>query len=348
MKVEEKRELLTTLLERVKRNASRPRPERRLDGTRAATVQQVPPSPSPPAAEVRAVTAAARPSVVEAQPARVRSEPPPAEARVSATEIVLDEEIIDITVEETIEEPERAPAPSPSPAQVTAAAGINVDIDFDEPEEQPPSSSRRAKVAATSMDEALAGAAEQLEREVPLKTPPPESGPQEAVPPAHALQQPPPPMDLEKELRREAPAPGGAPILEQPLIDIGLSEEIAAEPPEAESRRRERVAQPAAPPRSPAAPPVASSVEASPRPAPAAAAPPAAVASRAPTPAARAPAAPVTQPSLPTPEPEPVQPVVTARPQPSASPAARFAEAHRAFYPQTFLELLDASLALGE
>ncbi len=52
--------------------------------------------------------------------------------------------------------------------------------------EEPPASSRRPK-AAESMDEALAGAAEQLDmeegREIPLKTPPPESGPQAAPPP---------------------------------------------------------------------------------------------------------------------------------------------------------------------
>ncbi len=58
----------------------------------------------------------------------------------------------------------------------------DVDIDFDDVEEQPPASSHRSRVAS-SMDEALAAAAaEQLEgeREVPLKTPPPESGPQAA------------------------------------------------------------------------------------------------------------------------------------------------------------------------
>jgi len=51
-------------------------------------------------------------------------------------------------------------------------------------EDEPPVSSSRSKVAAT-MDEALARAAEQIQleegREVPLKTPPPESGPQAAV-----------------------------------------------------------------------------------------------------------------------------------------------------------------------
>ena len=51
-------------------------------------------------------------------------------------------------------------------------------------ESEPPASSSRSKIAGT-MDEALARAAEQIQleegREVPLKTPPPESGPQAAV-----------------------------------------------------------------------------------------------------------------------------------------------------------------------
>jgi hypothetical protein len=51
-------------------------------------------------------------------------------------------------------------------------------------DDEPPASSSRSKIAGT-MDEALARAAEQIQleegREVPLKTPPPESGPQAAV-----------------------------------------------------------------------------------------------------------------------------------------------------------------------
>ncbi|HEY6727399.1 MAG TPA: hypothetical protein VI197_25365 [Polyangiaceae bacterium] len=63
-------------------------------------------------------------------------------------------------------------APPPAPVQ---AERPGFGLDFDD-EEEPPASSRRA--IASSMDEALADAAA---REVPLKTPPPESGPQEAV-----------------------------------------------------------------------------------------------------------------------------------------------------------------------
>ena len=69
------------------------------------------------------------------------------------------------------ETPEPAFADSEAPLQAQRPG-----FDFDDVEEEPPSSSRRA--IASSMDEALADAAA---REVPLQTPPPESGPQEAV-----------------------------------------------------------------------------------------------------------------------------------------------------------------------
>ncbi len=61
---------------------------------------------------------------------------------------------------------------APGPGQ-----GQGYGLDFDDEDEEPPASSRRP--IASSMDEALADAAA---REVPIKTPPPESGPQEAPP----------------------------------------------------------------------------------------------------------------------------------------------------------------------
>ena len=86
---------------------------------------------------------------------------------------------------------------SPGEAEAGAPTGNNLDdLNFDDdelsggaqrdlPSDEPPASSSRHKVAGT-MDEALArAAAEQIQhdegREVPLKTPPPESGPQAAV-----------------------------------------------------------------------------------------------------------------------------------------------------------------------
>jgi hypothetical protein len=89
-----------------------------------------------------------------------------AEAEPIGTEELSEDDLVEVT------------EATPAPAQVAS----DVDIDFEDEEEQPPASSQRK--VATSMDEALAAAAEQLdqEREVPLKTPPPESGPQEAPP----------------------------------------------------------------------------------------------------------------------------------------------------------------------
>jgi hypothetical protein len=81
-----------------------------------------------------------------------------------------------------------------SEAMVQASNNLD-DLNFDDEElsrssesdslgDEPPASSSRHRVAGT-MDEALARAAQQIEhedgREVPLKTPPPESGPQAAV-----------------------------------------------------------------------------------------------------------------------------------------------------------------------
>ena len=83
-----------------------------------------------------------------------------AEAEPIGTEELSEDDLVEVT--------EGTPAPA------------DVDIDFDDEVEQPPASSQRSKIAS-SMDEALAAAAEhEAEREAPLQTPPPESGPQEA------------------------------------------------------------------------------------------------------------------------------------------------------------------------
>jgi hypothetical protein len=86
-------------------------------------------------------------------------------------------------------------AAAPVEAVVPAARSSLDELDFEDEEsaqptaneEEPPVSSSRSKVAGT-MDEALAQAAAQMDegREVPLKTPPPESGPQAAMPPMPA------------------------------------------------------------------------------------------------------------------------------------------------------------------
>jgi hypothetical protein len=91
---------------------------------------------------------------------------------------LLDDDLVEIQTipPEAASEPPAAEASEPPPP---AAAKADFGLDFEE-EEEPPASSRRP--IASSMDQALSDAAE---REVPLKTPPPESGPQEAsIPPS--------------------------------------------------------------------------------------------------------------------------------------------------------------------
>ncbi len=98
-----------------------------------------------------------------------------------APEELLEDDIVEVSVSESVE------------AVVPASNHDLGDLNFDDDEvseerartsDEPPASSSRHKVAGT-MDEALARAAEQIDleegREVPLKTPPPESGPQAAM-----------------------------------------------------------------------------------------------------------------------------------------------------------------------
>jgi hypothetical protein len=96
--------------------------------------------------------------------------------------------------------------------------------------EEPPASSSRSKIAGT-MDEALARAAEQITleegREVPLKTPPPESGPQAAMALPAGIHAPLAP-DIEELLEADIQPKGGVrsavPTAEQLGQTIDLDE----------------------------------------------------------------------------------------------------------------------------
>lgn len=150
MSVQERIDKLTNLLERIQRNRDLPRPP-------------------------RYVAKAAIQPVAEAAPAEAPGTIPP--ESIEEVEL-LDDDLVEI---QTVP-PEAAPESPPAP-RVPAAAQSDFSLDFEEEEEEPPASSRRP--IAASMDQALADAAE---REVPIKTPPPESGPQEAsVPPSPEL-----------------------------------------------------------------------------------------------------------------------------------------------------------------
>lgn len=294
MSVEQQIEKLQGLLERVQRNAALPR-------------QAAPP-----------------PAMAAAAPEPAVEEPVAEEQGIEDVELYEDD-IVDLTVEEV--GAEEIAEEGPGFAELMPQGPeLEEDIFFEDEEEiEPPASSRRPKVA-TSMDEALAGAAEldmDQGREVPLKTPPPESGRQVAAPPA-GLHQSAPPADLDAGVDEllEADISSGTqhakPTPEQLGQTIELEEaggaplELEAPPPTPAPTRPEELEAPL--------PPVQ---------------PPAARAEPAARPAEIEPA-------------EEVKPEVVERAAVAASgPAAEFVAAHREFKPQSFLELLDASLKLG-
>lgn len=279
-----------------------------------------------------------------------------AEAEPLGTEELSDEDLVEVEVTDLTSAP---------------PAASDVDIDFeDEDEEQPPASSQR-KVAST-MDEALAAAAAQLdvEREVPIKTPPPESGPQEAPPPAGALAAPPAP-DVDALLGQEldiptresgsaiavAPAVGPTPEQLGQTIDLdearGPSLELA-EPPAAEAAPAtvEELEVPL-PGREPVGgyddqlrpPPEArEDLDAHRRRLDEDVAPP--PESLAQLPSVQPPSVEVVSPPAALADAAPLTAEVTSRPVPFGSPET-YASVREPLRPSTFSELLDASLALN-
>ena len=188
---------LEGLLARIKRNAALPRP-----AVAAPAPQPVAPGEAALASSIAELD---EPGEFEAEapsppPAATASdlaaiEPPPQSDSLEDTDDLelIEDEIIDIT----------------DLGEAEAAAVVAEAVEAEVEEAPLPSSSPRPKVAAESMDEALASAAEQLsegEREVPLKTPPPESGDQEMVPlVVRAGMRPRPPSDDLLEVGEELP-----------------------------------------------------------------------------------------------------------------------------------------------
>jgi hypothetical protein len=368
--VNDKATFLQGLLERVRRNAAKPRTPRAAAKSEGMPkrVAAAPPSPiaaqqPPPVVVAPAPPPAPLPETQPIAPAptayHVPAIPPVTEMAVeddATLEVMeLDEaEIVDITLEDEEEAPAaQAPAaPAEVPDRIAAKPPAAVtDIDFEDEDDRPPSSSRRP-ILATSLDEALTDAVD--EHEVPIKTPPPESGPQEALPPAQVLQQKPLELDepgMEAELAaRSVPAPeqvGNTIELEEPAgpaleldslpAESGPQPGRAADALEAELRvPSDRPAQ--------SAPPPTPVVEKAPEPE---------------APELTSAVVPVSAPIPPPVEPPRVEqliPPATARVEPEITPrslppndvpVAAFARAHREFKPATFLELLDASLKLG-
>ncbi|HXK19247.1 MAG TPA: hypothetical protein VNG33_15645 [Polyangiaceae bacterium] len=282
--------------------------------------------------EVR-VTTAMREPAVEVTVAAIA-----AEAEPIGTEELSDDDLVEVT--------EGTPPPG------------DVDIDFDDEDEQPPVSSKRV---ASSMDEALAAAAEQAEaeREVPIKTPPPESGPQAAPLPTGLTAPHAPDVDallggeLDIPTRGETAAAAG-PTTEQlgQTIDLeearGPSLELAEHRIATPAPARVEELEVALPPRD-----VALGYDESLQPPPEARqeldahrrrteddiAPP-------PEPLAQVPSVEAGQaPAMVPFDAAAAGPEVIARPAPAGTPEA-FGLVRDSFRPNSFVELLDASLAL--
>ena len=181
---------LEGLLERVSKNASQPRTRRAAATPRAApTLMAASPPVFAPVAPPKAAPAieapppppppvAPPPPSVQAVPPSISTVPPwkpePASTVQTRPSSIPPEELSEDDLVEVTTLPPEAPAP-PTVASSSLPAD---DI------EEPPASSSRSKVAE-SLDQAIASAAAQAdEHEVPIHTPPPESGPQEAVLPA--------------------------------------------------------------------------------------------------------------------------------------------------------------------
>jgi hypothetical protein len=294
----------------------------------------------------------------EVSEVRVATAPREAAAEVTVEAIAAEAEPIgteELSEDDLVEVTEGTPAP----------AATDVDIDFDDVEE-PPASSHRSRVAS-SMDEALAAAAaDQLEaeREVPLKTPPPESGPQAAPMPTGLAAPSAPDVDallggeLEIPMRADAGiSPPQGPTTEQLGQTIDLEEARGPSLELAEQKSSDAPAPPAveeleAPLPGPT---LVGGYDESLQPPPEARDELDAHLRRQdddiPPPPESLAQYPSVQPYAPAPEIVPVYnaapegPEVVARPIPMGSPEA-FGSVRESFRPSSFVELLDASLGL--
>lgn len=300
---------------------------------------------------------------LESEVSEVRVAPGPRDSSVEVTVAAIEAEAEIIGTEELSE----ADLVELTESQPPAGTSADVEIDFDD-EEEPPASSKRV---ASSMDEALSAAAaeHETEHDVPIKTPPPESGPQ-AAPVAVGMPAPPGADvdallggELDIPTRAEAYAPAPAiPTAEQlgqtidldeargPSLELAESAQSSVPPAGVEELEvalpgREVVGgydDSLLPP-----PEARDDLDAHRRRLESDVAPP-------PESLAQLPSV---QPSAPAPEIVPLQaaapapvaalaPEVTLRPAPATSPES-FVSVRETFRPGTFVELLDASLGLG-
>lgn len=157
------------------------------------------PSPTPPPAATTPAYPSAPPGLGLDAPSNVQSSaPPPApppqpvlsswpsepvsavQPRPSeAPEELGEDDLVDMTTLPPASSAEERGADPDLAVAVSSSEDVEISIEEEEDEEQPPASSRRAILSEES--DVITETALDDEREVPAKTPPPESGPQEAA-----------------------------------------------------------------------------------------------------------------------------------------------------------------------
>ena len=195
---QERIQKLEALLDRIRRNRSaRPaRPSTSAEPLRTTTsapiaepfaLDALPPratSPSvvsqPAPAPVKSATPAAPPVTPTAPPVATPSWRPEPGSAVQARPTTVppmelsEDDLIDVTT--------LPPGPEADSDEPEVVMAISSEAETETEDEQPPASSSRSKVT-TTLDEEIASASPvENEREIPAQTPPPESGPQEALP----------------------------------------------------------------------------------------------------------------------------------------------------------------------
>jgi hypothetical protein len=233
---EDRLQQLEALLDRVRRRAS----EARRPLTRLFSAAQAPARPrndEPVLPPVREIT----PQPVAAAPPAPPPPAPPA-AFVPFTVVPATLELVDTPPPEELgEEDVLDEIPSDMLESVPPSGGPverdTLDESLEQEEQEPPASSQRPRAAAALLDDTLASEPLLDEgREVPLKTPPPESGPQEAPIPTGLAAPHAPELDqFEADLlptgnTSVSTAASGFESLEQPFGSVSLQMPAVAGP----------------------------------------------------------------------------------------------------------------------
>ena len=199
---------LEALLARVRRRAAEPR-------SRIVAAEPAAPEPArldvnapvtaPPISGRVEVSQAPRSLPVQAPESgwpEAPSPPSPGELAAASAQQTAELEVVENPPLETLDEDDLLEIPSDRLESIPPSGGVEAR------EEEPPASSQRPKAGhLEDLESASAALAAEEEREVPIKTPPPESGPQAAPPPSLGA---PPAPDVDALLEADIAMPSAS------------------------------------------------------------------------------------------------------------------------------------------